>query len=87
MRAIPAILTVLICLLALPSAADAQATLAGAVRDSSGAVMPGVTVEAASPALIERIRTAITDGSGQYRITELPPGVYSLAFSLSGACL
>lgn len=68
----------------LPSSALAQATLAGTVRDTSGAVLPGVTVEAASPALIEKVRTAVTNGSGQYRITELPPGGYTLTFSLSG---
>jgi hypothetical protein len=54
------------------------------VRDTSGAVLPGVSVEAASPALIEKVRTAITDGTGQYRITDLPPGAYSLTFTLSG---
>ena len=70
--------------LLLPILAHAQATVAGTVRDSSGAVLPGVTVEAVSPVLIERVRTAVTDGSGQYRITELPPGVYTLTFTLSG---
>ena len=66
------------------ASASAQATLSGTVRDGSGAVLPGVTVEAASPALIEKVRTAVSDGSGQYRITELPPGTYALTFSLSG---
>ena len=61
-------------LLFLPATVFAQATLAGVVRDSSDAVLPGVTVEVSSPALIEKTRTAVTDGSGQYRITELPPG-------------
>jgi hypothetical protein len=70
--------------LLLPAAAHGQATLAGVVRDNSGAVLPGVTIEAASAALIEKSRTAITDGSGQYRITELPPGTYTLTFTLSG---
>ena len=70
--------------LLLPALAHAQATLSGTIRDTSGAVLPGVTVEAASPALIERVRTATTDGTGQYRITELPPGTYALTFSLSG---
>jgi hypothetical protein len=68
----------------LPSLASAQGTLTGAVRDESGAVLPGVTVEAASPALIEKVRTAITDGTGQYRITGLNPGTYSLTFTLPG---
>jgi hypothetical protein len=54
------------------------------VRDTSGAVLPGVTVEAGSPALIDKVRSAVADGSGQYRITDLPPGTYSVTFSLSG---
>ena len=61
-------------LLALPVAAWAQASITGVVRDTSGAVLPGVTVEAASPALIEKARTAITDGNGQYRIVDLRAG-------------
>jgi len=75
---------VLLFVLLLPSLASAQATVAGTVRDSSGAVLPGVTVEASSPVLIEKTRSATTDGSGQYRITDLPPGDYTLLFSLSG---
>src|SRR5215510_13132301 len=67
-----------------PTTARAQATLAGVVRDASEAVLPGVTVEASSPALIEKVRTAVTDGTGQYRITELTPGAYTLTFSLTG---
>jgi hypothetical protein len=63
--------------------AEAQ-TITGAVRDTSGAVMPGVTVEASSPALIERTRSATTDNAGQYRIVNLSPGVYSLVFTLTG---
>src|SRR5512138_278974 len=72
--------------LSLPSAAGAQVlgTVAGNVKDASGAVLPGVTVEAASPALIEKVRSAVTDGSGQYRIIDLTPGVYSLTFTLPG---
>src|SRR6266849_1817537 len=68
----------------LPSRAFAQGTLAGTVKDQSGGVLPGVTVEASSPALIEKVRTALTDGTGQYRITGLNPGTYSLTFRLSG---
>ena len=68
----------------LPSLAFAQGTLTGTVRDQSGAVLPGVTVEASSPALIEKVRTAVTDGAGQYRIPGLNPGTYSLTFRLSG---
>src|SRR5262245_3425088 len=68
----------------LPAAAMAQATLAGAVRDSSAAVLPGVTVEASSPVLIEKTRTAITDAAGQYRIESLQPGTYTVTFTLVG---
>jgi hypothetical protein len=68
----------------LPTIAFAQASLAGVARDTSGAVLPGVTVEAASPALIERVRTAVTDNSGQYRIENLRPGTYSVTFTLQG---
>ena len=75
---------VLACLLAVQSTAWAQATIAGAVKDSSGAVLPGVTVEAASPALIEKVRTTSTDGAGRYRIEDLRPGTYSVTFTLPG---
>jgi hypothetical protein len=73
-------------LLSLPSLAHAQAlgTVAGNVKDASGAVLPGVTVEASSPALIEKVRSAATDGSGQYRVVNLPPGIYTITFSLTG---
>src|SRR5262245_39885450 len=57
----------LTALLLMPASAWAQATIAGVVTDASAAVLPGVTVEAASPALIEKVRSAITDGSGRYR--------------------
>jgi outer membrane protein assembly factor BamB len=67
----------------LPSLAHAQ-SLSGTVRDASGAVLPGVTVEAASPVLIEKVRTTITDGSGQYRILDLTPGAYKITFTLPG---
>jgi Carboxypeptidase regulatory-like domain len=72
------------CVLLYPAVARAQATLAGVVRDTSGAVIPGVTVEASSDALIERVRTTVTDGSGQWRIVDLRPGIYVLKFSLTG---
>ena len=71
-------------LLLLPSLVFAQATIAGVVRDASAAVLPGVTVEASSAVLIEKARTAITDGTGQYRMTDLPPGTYLVTFSLQG---
>jgi hypothetical protein len=70
--------------LLLPSLAFAQATIAGVVRDTSAAVLPGVTVEASSSVLIEKTRTAVTDGTGQYRITDLPPGSYTVTFTLTG---
>jgi hypothetical protein len=71
--------------LAGPTSAQTGASgLAGVVRDASGAVLPGVTVEAASPALIEKVRTVETDGEGQFKIIDLRPGTYSVTFSLSG---
>jgi hypothetical protein len=74
--------------LVLPVGVSAQdvgsGTFAGVVRDTSGAVLPGVTVEAASPALIEKIRTTVTDGEGRYRIPGLRPGVYTVTFTLPG---
>jgi len=68
----------------LPSTASAQASVAGSTRDSSGAALPGVTVEASSPALIEKVRTTVSDSSGLYRIVNLPPGTYSVTFALPG---
>jgi hypothetical protein len=70
--------------LLFPALAQAQSAIAGVVRDSSGAVLPGVTVEAASPVLIEKVRSVVTDGQGQYRIVDLRPGVYTLTFTLAG---
>src|SRR5262249_11841606 len=58
--------------------------IAGIVRDASGAVMPGVTVEAASPALIEKVRSVVTDTQGLYQIVDLRPGLYTVTFSLPG---
>src|SRR5688572_14221394 len=78
------LMAVTLTVLLWPSLAHAQATLAGSVRDASGAVLPGVTVEITSPVLIEKVRTAVSDGSGQYRITELRPGTYSMTFTLPG---
>ena len=81
-------LVVLFCVVLMPAAAyaqaSAQASITGVVRDSVGAVLPGVTVEVASPALIEKVRTGVTDGNGQYRIVDLPAGVYSVTFQLTG---
>ena len=83
MRSVSKCLALLVVLL-LPATAWAQASLTGTVRDASGAILPGVTVEAASSALIEKTRTAVTDGTGQYRVINLPPGTYSVTFTLGG---
>jgi hypothetical protein len=72
------------CVLFAADEAWAQASIAGVVRDVSGAVLPGVTVEAASPALIEKVRTAVTDGNGVYRIIDLRPGLYTVTFTING---
>jgi hypothetical protein len=77
-------LAVLIVVLLVPASAFGQGSLTGVVRDSSGGVLPGVTVEAASPVLIEKVRSAITDGAGLYRIVDLRPGTYTLTFTLAG---
>src|SRR4026208_2416137 len=68
----------------LPTLVFAQASITGVVRDTSGAVLPGVTVEASSPVLIEKVRSVITDAGGQYRIVELRPGTYTVTFGLTG---
>src|SRR5438477_1995629 len=70
--------------LLLPTIASAQVTLAGTVKDASGAVLPGVTIDATSPVLIEKVRTASTDAAGQYRIESLQPGTYTVTFTLAG---
>ena len=67
-----------------PASARAQSGFAGVVKDTSGAVLPGVTVEAASPALIERTRSVVTDDQGQYKIVGVRPGLYSITFVLPG---
>src|SRR5688572_13883994 len=77
-------LLVLSVLLLLPSAAYAQGAITGVVRDTSGAVLPGVTVEAASPVLIEKVRSVVSDETGQYRIVDLRPGIYAVTFVLPG---
>jgi hypothetical protein len=86
--AIPIVSLLSVLLLAPASVLLAQSsttgTIAGVVKDSSGAVLPGVAVEAASPALIEQIRTVVTDGKGEYKIVDLRPGVYTVTFTLSG---
>ena len=77
-----AVLFAAVFLVARESAA--QNSIAGVVKDTSGAFMPGVTVEASSPALIEKVRTAVSDGTGNYRIVDLPPGTYQVTFTLTG---
>lgn len=85
MRKLVAIVVVATCAALLPALASAQtSTIAGTVKDPSGAVLPGVTVEASSPALIEKTRSAVTDGSGQFKIVELRPGTYTVTFTLPG---
>ena len=74
---------VLAMLILAPSTASAQA-IAGTVTDDTGGVLPGVTIEATSPALIEGVRTAFSDGAGLYNITNLAPGTYSVTFTLPG---
>src|SRR6266850_3999308 len=83
------VVRLVIFLLAVPflsSAVWAQGTsgIAGVVKDTSGAVLPGVTVEATSPVLIEKLRTAVTDDQGQYKIVDLLPGTYTVTFTLTG---
>src|SRR5437660_6995363 len=75
---------VVVSLLLLPAAAGAQSAISGTVKDSSGAVLPGVTVEVASDVLIEKTRAVSTDAEGQYKIVDLRPGVYTVTFSLQG---
>src|SRR6187455_315981 len=75
---------VLACLVLVPVDALAQSEIAGVVKDASGSVLPGVTVEASSPALIEKTRAAVSDGDGKYRIISLRPGTYTVTFSIAG---
>src|SRR3954466_12798033 len=68
----------------LSSAAYAQSAIVGVVKDASGAAMPGVTVEAASDVLIEKVKSAVSDSDGSYRIADLRPGTYTVTFTLTG---
>lgn len=83
-----ALLVAVMAMLCLPSGLRAQsattAAIAGVVKDTSGAVLPGVTVEAASPALIEKVRSVVSDANGNYKLVDLRPGSYSVTFSLPG---
>jgi hypothetical protein len=84
MQRVVKVVAALVAIVLLPSLVFAQATIAGVIRDASAAVLPGVSVEVTSPVLIEKTRTVVSDGTGQYRITDLPPGTYAMTFSLTG---
>jgi hypothetical protein len=84
MRTLLRVFVAVITLVLVPASVWAQAALTGVVKDASGAVLPGVTVEAASPVLIEKVRSAVSDATGQYRIVDLRPGTYAVTFSLTG---
>src|SRR5262245_58308258 len=84
MRGLVRIVHVVVLSVFVPTLVFAQASITGTVKDSSGGVLPGVTVEASSPALIEKVRTVVSDGSGQYRIVDLRPGTYTVTFTLPG---
>jgi hypothetical protein len=83
-RRLGSVLVLLAALVLLPTVAHAQSAINGLVRDTSGAVLPGVTVEAASDALIEKSKSAVTDGEGRYSIPDLRPGTYKVTFTLEG---
>src|ERR1043166_8959905 len=82
------LISIVLAIVVLPIVVSAQSTtsgsIAGVVKDATGAVLPGVSVEASSPALIEKTRTVVTDGTGQYKIVELKPGTYTVTFTLEG---
>ena len=84
MHTLRAWFSALVLVVLVPAAAFAQASISGVVKDASGAILPGVTVEAASPVLIEKTKSAVTDGAGLYRIVDLRPGTYSMTFTLGG---
>ena len=85
MRTHAGLVVAAVLLAMMPAVAFAQTSaISGTVKDTSGAILPGVTVEAASPALIEKVRSAVTDSNGQYKIEALRPGVYSVTFTLPG---
>ena len=84
MRTLNRVVLFLVFALGAPAVAHAQASIAGTVKDTSGAVLPGVTVEASSPALTEKTRSVVTDSTGTYRIIDLRPGSYTVTFALTG---
>jgi hypothetical protein len=84
MRGLRHLLVAMASLVLLPAGVLAQSTLSGVVKDSSGGVLPGVNIEASSPVLIEKTRSAVTDATGLYRIPDLVPGTYKVTFTLNG---
>src|SRR5712691_842428 len=84
MRSLLRVLVAVVTLVLLPVSVWAQAAITGVVKDASGGVLPGVTVEVASPVLIEKVRSAVAAPTGHYRIVDLRPGTYSVTFSLTG---
>src|SRR5882672_6201278 len=84
MRDVMKVVSVLAWIVLMPAVAHAQASITGTVKDASGAVLPGATVEASSPVLIEKTRSAVTDSSGLYRIVDLRPGTYAVTVTLPG---
>ena len=82
--AIGGMIALAVVFVALPAPARAQSAITGVVKDTSGAAMPGVTVEASSDVLIEKVKAAVSDGGGNYRIADLRPGVYTVTFTLTG---
>src|SRR4029079_6206970 len=78
------LLAALVCVVAMPTVAGAQSAIGGVVKDTSGAVLPGVTVEVASDVLIEKTKSVSTDGQGAYKVVDLRPGLYTITFSLQG---
>jgi Carboxypeptidase regulatory-like domain len=84
MRRCARVVLLISAIVSVPAAVHAQASIAGVVKDTSGAVLPGVSVEVASPALIEKTRSVVTDSAGQYAVVDLRPGTYVVTFSLTG---
>ncbi len=83
-RIVPRLVALSFALFLLPVAASAQSSIAGVVKDASGAVLPGVQVDASSPVLIEQTRSVVTDSQGVFRIVDLRPGTYTVTFTLQG---